>query len=78
MVDGLFFLTMGRRVGQGGADVSQLQDCGSVACGVGGGMSSWPGLEHGLGRMEVVLLSFISNHSCAKTCSCTYLSTNSF
>ena len=27
---------MGRGVGQGGADVSQLQDCGSVACGGGG------------------------------------------
>ena len=42
---------MGRGVGQGGADVSQLQDSGSVAW---GGMSSWPGLEQGLGRMEVV------------------------
>ena len=27
---------MGRGVGQGGADVSQLQDLGSVACGGGG------------------------------------------
>ena len=26
---------MGRGVGQGGSDVSQIQDCGSVACGVG-------------------------------------------
>ena len=36
MVDGLFSLMMGKGVGQGGADVSQLQDCGSVACGGGG------------------------------------------
>ena len=35
MVDELSSLTMGRGVGQGGADVSQLQDCGSVACGGG-------------------------------------------
>ena len=33
MVDGLFFLTMGRGLGQGGGDVSQHQDCGSVVCG---------------------------------------------
>ena len=31
IVDGLFSLILGRGVGQGGADVSQLQDCGSVA-----------------------------------------------
>ena len=30
-----FFLHDGQGVGQGGADVSQLQDCGSVACGAG-------------------------------------------
>ena len=35
MVDGLFSLTMGRGLGQGGADVSQLQDCVSLACGGG-------------------------------------------
>ena len=33
MVDGLFFFMMGSGVGHGGADISQLQDCGSVACG---------------------------------------------
>ena len=56
MVDGLFFFIMGRGVGQGGANVSQLQDCDSVACGGGGGgASSWAGLEQeGLGRMEVI------------------------
>ena len=35
MVDGLFSLMMGRGVGQEGTDVSQLQDCGSGACGGG-------------------------------------------
>ena len=34
-----------------GADGGQLQDSGSVAR---GGRSSWPGLEQGLGRIEVV------------------------
>ena len=35
VVDGLFSLTMDRGVGLGGADFSQLQDCGIVACGEG-------------------------------------------
>ena len=37
VVDELFSLAVGRGVGQGGADVSQLQACGSVACGGRGG-----------------------------------------
>ena len=44
-------LKIGRRLGQGGADGGQLQDCGIVAC---GGRSSWPGLEQELGRMKMV------------------------
>ena len=50
MVAEWFSFTIGKGVGQGGSDVSQLQDCDSVAC-RGGGASSWPGLEQGLGRM---------------------------
>ena len=38
-----FFLHDGQGVGQGGADVSQLQDCDSVACGGGGEGGRVPG-----------------------------------
>ena len=64
MVDGLFSLTMGRGVGQGGADVSQLQDCGSVACGGGrvpgqGWSRGWAGWRS-LGTVNVNVLCDLS------------------
>ena len=44
---------MGRGVGQGGADDSQIQGCGSVACG-GRGEEFLARAKAGVGRMEVV------------------------
>ena len=38
---------MGRGVGQGGADVSQLKDCGSAACGGEGGQVPGQGWSRG-------------------------------
>ena len=51
VVYGLFCLTMGR----GGAGRSWCQSTPRLwQCCMWGGTSSWPGLEQGLGRMEVV------------------------
>ena len=66
MVDGLFSLMMGRGVGQGGADVSQLQDSGSVAFFFGGGQVSGQGWSRGwagwrlLGTVNVNVLCDLS------------------
>ena len=70
---------MGRGVGQGGADVSQLQDCDSIACGGGGRGDKFLGRAGagGAGQDEgCLVVVFFSYYSCANTCP--YLSTNSF
>ena len=45
---------MGRGVGQGGLMSVDSKAVAVLNGGKGGGTSSWPGLEQGLDRMEVV------------------------
>ena len=52
---------VGRWLGKGAADGSHLQDCGSVACGGGGGRSSWPGLE------QAVYVNVLCDHYLLET-----------